>query len=134
VAGVIQNSPGAIGYLNQAFVRAPIRAAALQNRAGQFVKADAVSGAAGLNGVRLDERLGGGDCNPPGAKSFPIVAFTWMLAYERGNGAEKAEAIRTFLNWSLQQAPQKQASELGYVPLTGEVLSRARAAVARIGP
>lgn len=134
VAGVIQNTPGSIGYLNQAFVREPIRAAALQNRDGQFVKADAASGGAGLNGVRLDERLGGGDCNPPGAGSFPIVAFTWMLAYERGNGPAKAEAVRTFLNWALEKAPQSQASELGYVPLTGDVLQRARAAVARIGP
>ncbi len=132
VAGTIANTPGAIGYVNQAFVRAPIRAAALQNKTGRFVLADARSGAAGLNGVLLDARLGGSDCNPPGAESFPIVAFTWILAYESGQGAAKAEAVRGFLNWGLGDGPQKQASSLGYVPLQGQVLARARAAVARI--
>ena len=132
VAGTLANTPGAIGYVNQAFVRGPIRGAALQNKAGRFVVADARSGAAGLNGVVLDARLGGNDCNPSGADSFPIVAFTWILAYESGQGPAKAEAVRGFLTWSLGEGPQQQASTLGYVPLQGEVLAKARAAVARI--
>jgi phosphate transport system substrate-binding protein len=132
VAGTLANTPGAIGYVNLAFVRAPVRAAALQNKAGRFVLADAKSGTAGLNGVLLDARLGGSDCNPPGPESFPIVAFTWILAYEKGQGAAKAEAVRSFLNWGLAEAAQRQATALGYVPLQGEVLSKARAAVARI--
>ncbi len=132
VAGLIQNTPGSIGYLNQAFVRGPITAAALQNKDGQFVMADEASGAAALNQVQLDERLGGEDCNPAGAESFPIVAFTWILAYQNGQGEPKAEAVRSFLNWSLQDGPQSMAAELGYVPLKGEVLERARAEVAKI--
>lgn len=132
VAGTLAKTPGAIGYVNQAFVRAPIQGAALQNKAGRFVMADARSGAAGLNGVMLDARLAGSDCNPAGADSFPIVAFTWILAYETGQGAAKAEAVRSFLTWSLGEGPQKQASSLGYVPLQGEVLAKARAAVAKI--
>ncbi|MEN9541844.1 MAG: phosphate transporter substrate-binding protein PstS, partial [Cyanobacteriota bacterium] len=34
VAGVIANTPGSIGYLNQSYVRGAIKAAALQNKAG----------------------------------------------------------------------------------------------------
>jgi phosphate transport system substrate-binding protein len=132
VAGLLTNTPGSIGYVNQAFVRGPIKAAALQNKDGNFVKADANSGAAGLNAVVLDERLGGEDCNPAGADSFPIVAFTWILAYQGGYGAEKAEAMRTFLTWALQEGPQATAAELGYVPLKGEVLQRALAEIEKI--
>ena len=132
VAATIANSPGAIGYVNQAYVRGPIRAAALQNRDGQYVLADESSGAAGLNAVQLDARLGGSECNPAGARSFPIVAFTWVLAYEHGNGAAKAEALRTFFPWALAGPAQAQAAKLGYVPLQGAVLAKARAAVARI--
>jgi len=131
VAGLIQNTPGSIGYVNQAFVRGVILPAALENKEGQFVLATAESGAAGLNGVTLDERLGGEECNPPGAESFPIVAFTWILAYETG-GETKADAVRAFLNWSLQDGPQQMAAELGYVPLKGDVLERAKAEVAKI--
>ncbi|MFN5160767.1 MAG: phosphate ABC transporter substrate-binding protein PstS [Cyanobacteriota bacterium] len=132
VAGSIANTPGAIGYVNQAYVRGTIKAASLQNRDGQFVKADSSSGAAALAAVALNERLGGEDCNPAGSASFPIVAFSWILAYEKGYGPEKAKAVRSFLEWSLGDGAQKQASSLGYVPLTGEVLSRARQAVTKI--
>jgi len=134
VAGVIGNTPGSIGYVNQAYVRGAIQPVALQNRAGRFVIADARSGAAGLNGVVLDERLGGEDCNPAGADSFPIVAFTWILAYQNGYGAEKAEAVRRFLTWALQDGPQATAAELGYVPIKGDVLRRALAAIDTIKP
>ena len=132
VAGVLTNTPGSIGYVNQAFVRGPLKSAALQNRDGQFVVADANSGAAGLNGVVLNERLGGEDCNPAGAESFPIVAFTWILAYEKGYGADKAEAMRNFLTWALQEGPQATAAELGYVPLKGDVLQKALAEIEKI--
>ncbi len=132
VAGLISNSPGSIGYLNQAYVQGTIKPAALQNKEGNFVLASGESGAAALNGITLDERLGGEDCNPAGADSFPIAAFTWILAYQSGQGKEKAEAVRTFLSWALADAPQKQAAELGFVPLTGDVLKRAREEVAKI--
>ena len=132
VAGVLSNTPGSIGYVNQAYVRGDIKAALLQNKEGNFVAADANSGAAGLNAVVLDERLGGEDCNPAGADSFPIVAFTWILAYQGGYGAEKADAMRTFLTWALQNGPQATAAELGYVPLKGDVLQRALAEIEKI--
>ena len=132
VAGVISNTPGAIGYLNQAYVQGVIKPVALQNKDGNFVIANEKSGAAALNGVELDERLGGEDCNPAGAESFPIVAFTWILAFQNGYGAEKAEAMRTFLTWSLQEGPQATAAQLGYVPLKGDVLKRALAEIEKI--
>lgn len=54
------------------------------------------------------------------------------FSYESGQGAENAVAVRAFLEWSLTEAPQHQASELGFVLLEGEVLSNARAAIASI--
>lgn len=132
VAGVIQNTAGTIGYVNQAFLRGAVKPAALQNKAGQFVLPDATSGAAALNNIKLDTRLGGEDCNPEGEASYPIVAFTWILAFESGQGEKKAEALRTFVLWALEEERQKQAAELGFVPLSGDVLKRARQAVAKI--
>ncbi len=132
VAGLIQNTPGSLGYVNQAFLRGAVKPAALQNKDGKFVLPNATTGAAALNNIVLDERLGGEDCNPKGAESYPIVAFTWILAYQSGQGAEKAEAMRSFLLWSLEEAPQQQAAELGFVPLSGDVLKRARQEVAKI--
>ena len=132
VAGVLTNTPGSIGYVNQAYVKGKIKAAAVQNKAGKFVTANDTTGAAALNGVKLDANLGGEDCNPAGVNAFPIASFTWILAYQKGNGA-KASDVRRFLLWALSPKAQKMAAELDYVPLKGDVLKRAKAAVAKIG-
>jgi phosphate transport system substrate-binding protein len=132
VAGVIGNTPGAIGYLNQAFVKGKIRAAALQNKAGKFVMPTEASGAAALNNIKLDGMLAGEDPNPAGAGSYPISTLTWILAYQKGNGA-KAPAIRQAMLHLLSPQAQGQAESLGYVPLKGQILKQAKAAVAKIG-
>jgi phosphate transport system substrate-binding protein len=132
VAGVISNTPGAIGYLNQAFVKGKIKAAALQNKAGKFVMPNLKGGAAALNNIKLNAQLGGEDPNPAGEASYPISTLTWILAYEKGNGA-KAGAIRKAMLHLLSPASQGKADDLGYVPLRGDILNRAKAAVGKIG-
>ena len=131
VAGVITNTPGSIGYLSKAFVKGPIKAAALQNKAGNFVLPNLSSGTAALNSIRLNGDLAGEDPNPAGANSYPISTLTWILAYEKGNGS-KAGAIRKAMLHLLGPA-QNIADDLGYVPLRGDIVKKARAAVARIG-
>lgn len=133
VAGVISNTPGAIGYLNQAYVKGAIRAAAIQNKAGAFVKPNLKSGIAALSSIELDERLAGEEPNPPGAASYPISTLTWILAYQNGNGL-KAGAIRKALLYLLSPAAQNRADDLGYVPLSNSILPKSRKAVANIGP
>lgn len=131
VAGVLSNTPGSIGYLNQAFVKAPLRAAALQNKAGKFVKPGLKSGAAALNSISLNSDLAGEEPNPAGAESYPISTLTWILAYRNGNG-DKADEIRKAIDFLLGPA-QAKADDLGYVPLQGTILNKAKRAVQRIG-
>ena len=131
VAGVISNTPGAIGYLNQSYVKGKIQAAALQNKAGKYVMPTLAGGAAALNNIKLNAELAGEDANPAGATSYPISTLTWILAYEKGNGS-KAGKIREAMLYLLGPA-QNQADELGYVPLKGDILKKAKAAVAKIG-
>ena len=132
VAGVIQNTPGSIGYLNQAYVKGKIKAAAVQNKAGKFVLPNLKSGAAALNNIKLDAMLAGEDPNPAGADSYPIATLTWILAYRKGNGA-KASDIRKAMSHLLSPAAQAKADDLGYVPLRGTILNTARKAVSNIG-
>jgi phosphate transport system substrate-binding protein len=133
VAGILSNTPGSIGYLNQAFVKGRIKAAALQNKAGRFVMPNLKGGAAALNNIKLDGNLAGEDPNPAGADSYPISTLTWILAYQRGNGA-KAPSIRKAMDFLLSPAAQNQADDLGYVPLRGAILNQAKAAVKKISP
>lgn len=131
VAGVLSNTPGSIGYVNQAFVKGPLKAAAIQNKAGKFVKPGLKGGSAALSAIRLDSNLAGEDANPIGAESYPISTLTWILAYKNGNG-EKADEIRKALNYLLGPA-QAKADDLGYVPLQGAILNKAKRAVTQIG-
>jgi phosphate transport system substrate-binding protein len=131
VAGILSNTPGSIGYVNQAFVKGSLKAAALQNRAGKFIKPGLKGGAAALNAIPLDSNLAGENSNPAGADSYPISTLTWILAYRNGNG-EKADDIRKAINYLLGPA-QSKADDLGYVPLQGTILNKAKRAVERIG-
>ncbi|MEY3749665.1 MAG: phosphate transporter substrate-binding protein PstS [Cyanobacteriota bacterium] len=131
VAGVLTNTPGAIGYVSQSFVKGKLKAAALQNKAGKYVKPGLAGGAAALNNIRLNADLAGEDANPAGAGSYPISTLTWILAYQKGNGS-KAGKIREAMLYLLGPA-QNVADDLGYVPLRGDILKKAKAAVAKIG-
>jgi phosphate transport system substrate-binding protein len=131
VAGILGNTPGSIGYVNQAFVKGKLKAAALQNKDGNYVLPTLAGGAAALNNIRLNADLAGEDANPAGAKSYPISTLTWILPYQKGNGS-KAGKIREAMLYLLGPA-QNQADELGYVPLKGDILKKAKAAVAKIG-
>ena len=131
VAGIIKNTPGAIGYVNQSYIDDVVRAAALQNLNGDFVKPSVDAGAKALNGITLDENLAGTNPNPEAEGAYPIATLTWILAYETGNG-RNTEAIKTTLSTLLSDEYQDKAPKLGFVPLKGEILEKARAAVDKI--
>ncbi len=135
VSGTIKNTPGAIGYVNTGFVRPnKLQAAVLQNKAGKFVGPSAVTGAAALNGIKLDPvTLAGEDPNPAGVQAYPISTLTWIIAYKSGYAPGKATAVRDALNYALSSKAQSIADDLGYVPLAGSVLNRARAKVMGVG-
>ena len=132
VAGVIQNRPGAIGYVNQSYIKGKVVAAALQNKSGQFLKPSVSSGAKALNGIKLDSNLAGKNPNPSAKGAYPIATLTWVLAYKTGNGAN-APVVQKALNYMLSTKAQNQAPSLGFVPLKGDILAKSKAAVKKIG-
>ena len=119
---------GAIGYVNQSFIKDNVTAAAVQNKSGEFVLPSEASGAKALNGIVLDENLAGKNPNPDAKGAYPIATLTWVLAYKEGNG-DKAEAVQSVFNHMLSDASQSKASTLGFV----RVLAKAKEAVTKIG-
>jgi phosphate transport system substrate-binding protein len=131
VAGTIKTAPGAIGYVNTGFVKVnKLQAAAIQNKAGQFVLPTAKSGAITLNNITLDSNLAGENPNPTASGAYPIATLTWILAYKSGNGAKTGD-IQKALNYALSGKAQSIADDLGYVPLSGSILNKSRIAVKR---
>ena len=125
VSAQLSQIAGGIGYVELAYVKGDLQAAALQNASGAKVKPTNATASEALASIDLGPDLIGGNPNPKGG--YPIVTFTWVLAYETGNDDKTAMLKKTF-NYMLSEEAQSQAPELGYVSLPPEVVSQAKAA------
>jgi len=125
VAAQVKQVPGAIGYLNYGYVNGDkFQQVSLQNKAGNYVKANAETSAAGLSRIILDDQLRGADANPAGANAYPIVSLTWVLAYP-----ESKTGVKETLRYMLSEKAQAMSDGLGYVPLPEDLRQKALAAV-----
>jgi len=131
VAASLLQTKGSIGYVESAYVRGILQAAAIANRAGSFSLPDAANASQALATINLGDDLTGSDPNP--SAGYPIVTFTWVLLYKNGNAAKLPALQRTF-NYALSEAAQKQAPALGYIPMPAPVLAKAKDALASVGP
>ncbi len=124
VAGVIKQSPGALGYVELAYAQQnKFQYAALCNAAGKFVLpgVEATTAAAAAMTTELKKDIRASIVNAPGDKSYPIAAFTYLLVYEDTGNADKANEIKKFLKWAVTKG-QRMTSSLDYAPLPESVV------------
>jgi phosphate transport system substrate-binding protein len=134
VAALIQQTPGAIGYIEYGYAKlSGLPMAAYQNKAGRFVKPSAASGAAALGGAELPGHMRLFIPDPPGKDAYPIVTMTWVLVRQRYDDEKEARQLKAALRWCLTDG-QGISDQLGYVPLPANVSRAALAAVDSIQP
>ena len=115
VSGTIKNTPGTIGYLNYSYVKQNnFQQPLLENKAGNYVKADAETSSFGLEQIELDDNLRGSNPNPDGENSYPIVSLSWILARPEH---PKNDSMKDLFRYMLSVDAQLKADSLGYVPL-----------------
>ena len=132
VTAQIQQTEGAIGYVEFAYAKQQnIPSAALENKAGKFIGASLESASQTLAAVELPENLRAFITDPEGDNSYPIVTYTWILAYEQYEDPEELKAFKGVIKWSLQEG-QKISEELGYIPLPSNVVEKVEAALEEI--
>ena len=129
VAAQLNQIPGGVGYVEAAYVKGKLQAAAITNASGELVKPTNETESEALGSIDLGPDLIGGNPNPP--KGYPIVTFTWVLAYETGNG-DKTPALKKAFEYMLSEKAQGQAPELGYVTLPQEVVAKALEVVEKV--
>jgi len=134
VAGLVSQTPGAIGYVELIYaLQNTISYGAVQNSAGAFVKASTASvtaaAAAAKDAMPKDFRVS--ITNPPGEDAYPIASFTWMLFYENPTDKASARVMVDFMKWALTKG-QAFAADLGYAPLPASVVELEMAALDRI--
>ena len=60
--------------------------------------------------------------NAPGAASYPIASFTWLLVPKDSKDPAKAKLLKDFLTWMITPEAQNMANELHYASLPAEVV------------
>jgi phosphate transport system substrate-binding protein len=131
VAAQLNQLDGGLGYVEAAFVKPPLQAAALTNAAGTTLKPTPESEQEALSSIDLGPDLTGSDPNP--RTGYPIVTFSWILLYKSGNGAKQQSLLKVF-NYTLSEPAQAMAGQLGFISLPAPVLEKGKAALATVQP
>ncbi len=133
VSGLVKQTPDSIGYIELIYaVQNSISYGNVQNADGKFVKADlagVTAAAASMKDMPEDFRVS--ITNAPGAKSYPISSFTWLLIPAQISDAAKRDAIKDFLKWMLVDG-QKFNEGLSYAQLPKAVIGKESKAIALI--
>ena len=120
VSGQVTSTPGAIGYFELAYAKQnQIRAALLKNASGTFVepsvKGAADAGASAANNMPPD--LKAIFVNAPGATSYPISGFSWIVVFKDQKDATKGKAIIDLLKYTVHDGQQySEALEYAALP------------------
>ncbi|MGD1211950.1 MAG: phosphate ABC transporter substrate-binding protein PstS [Candidatus Acidiferrales bacterium] len=134
VTGLVKQTPGSVGYIELIYaVQNNIPYGKVQNAAGKFVKADlaGVTAAAAGSGKEIPDDFRVSIANAPGATSYPISSFTWLLIPAQIQDAKKRDAIKGFLKWMLNDG-QNYNEGLSYARLPKLVVGKELKAISLI--
>src|SRR3954469_7700352 len=133
VAAAIKQTPGAIGYVEQAYaLQNNFTFADVKNSAGKFVSPTIPSVTAAGQGVSIpsDLRFTLGDSS--NATSYPISSQTFIVVYKdpckAGASKNQAKGLVSFLDYILGPG-QSTIKKLSYAPLPSAIDSQAKTAV-----
>jgi phosphate transport system substrate-binding protein len=124
VAGLVRQTPGALGYIELVWaLQNKIAFGSVQNAAGRPVKAsvDSVTAAAAGASASMPSDFRVSITNAPGDEAYPIASFTWLLLFENPTDKAHARTMVEFMRWALTDG-QKFAGDLGYAPLPKTVV------------
>ncbi len=126
VAGTLSQNDGAIGYVELAYaIQNKLAIAKLKNAAGNVVEPSIETTQAAMAdfGGQMPETLARSIVNAPGANSWPIAGYTYLLIYMDQSDCTKGKKLVEFLNWALTDG-STFATDLEYVPLPENVRSQ----------
>ena len=117
VAAQVREFPGGIGYVELIYaLQNHIDFGTVRNAAGNWVKAsiEGVTAAAATAKIPADYRVS--ITNAPGANSYPISSFTYLLIPIPAKDAANGKIIKDMLSWIIKSG-ESEAASLSYAPL-----------------
>jgi phosphate transport system substrate-binding protein len=138
VAGAIQQTTGAVGYVEQAYaLQHNFTYAAVKNKAGTFVSPSLASTSAAALSIKVPANLGIKISNPSGARSYPITSQTFIVVNKDlckagvPGGESAAKGIVKFLQYGLTSG-QPILAQADYASLPSSILDKSRAAASSL--
>jgi hypothetical protein len=64
--------------------------------------------------------------------SYPAVLVTYEITCEKGLAADQAALVKSFLSYTSGDAAQGELTAVGYVPITGDLLTSVRKSVSSL--
>lgn len=133
VAGMVRNSQFSFGYVELIYAEQNHMSFGLvRNAAGKYVKASTegvTAAAAATKNIPADYRVS--ITNAPGATSYPISSFTWLLIPQHFDDAAKGKVMVDFLGWMLDHG-EGEAASMTYAPLPKPVADRVKQTISQI--
>ncbi len=126
VAGLVKQTPGAIGYIELAYaIQNKMAFAQIKNKSGNFITPSIASTSAAGN-IQLPEDAKVFLTNTEAADGYPISGFTWALMYKDQNYSKRSESraqnLAKLLWWNIHEG-QQYCEPLHYAPLSPAAVS-----------
>jgi phosphate transport system substrate-binding protein len=136
VAGAVQQTVGAVGYVEQAYaLQHGFTYASVKNKSGAFVAPSLASATAAATGVKVPADLGFAITNPSGPGAYPITSQTFIVVNKdlckAGESPATAAGVVKFIAYGLG-AGQAVLAKADYAGLPPAILTRAKAAAAAL--
>jgi phosphate transport system substrate-binding protein len=134
VAGMVRQTAGSVGYVELIYALTNKMAyGTVKNAAGKFLQGSpegvTAAAAAAAKTMPADYRVS--ITNAPGAASYPISSFTYLLIPLHFADPAKGVAVKDFLTWMLEHG-ESEAAGMGYAPLPAQVQAMVKRTITTI--
>jgi phosphate transport system substrate-binding protein len=128
VAAAVKQTPGAIGYVEQAYaLQNNFTYAAVKNKAGKFITPTLDASSAAAVGIKIPADLTISTINSPNPTAYPIVSQTFVIVYKdmckAGVSQSAASGVKKFLTYGFGPG-QSVAKQLSYAPLPPALVAK----------
>jgi phosphate transport system substrate-binding protein len=131
VAGMVRQTPGAIGYVELAYAKQNrFTIARLRNKAGNFVEPTLAStmAAVAASAAALAKDVRAPIVNAGAPDAYPIAGLTYLLVYQDTKDPARGKVLADFINWASHDG-QSMVEALDYARLPEAVIKVNEAAL-----
>jgi phosphate transport system substrate-binding protein len=133
VAAAVKQTPGAVGYVEQAYALVNgFTYAAIKNSVGKYILPAIPNTSAAFLGVKVPPDLGISTINSPNSSAYPIVSQTFLEAYKDpcktgGLSSSTAKGLVEWLTYAFgpgQKTLGAGSNQLPYAPIPASLQSK----------